>query len=184
MAAERSPNDFYRTPSWAIERFLCAWSPTIPAPKLILEPAAAGRALLPPLRATWPAATICPRDLVLQPGDEGVVEQRNFWLDDEPEQFDLVITNPPYEIAETFVRAGLMKLRQGGRLALLLRLGFLASRERKPLFTAHVPESVWVLTERPSFGTGPTAGKTDFSEYAWMVWQRGQRRKHAELRWL
>lgn len=179
--AQRIENDHYRTPTWAVERFLHAWAPTIAAPSLILEPAAAGRALLPPLRQAWPNATICPRDLALQPGDEGVVEQRNFWLDDTPESFDLVITNPPYVFAETFVRQGLTKVRRGGHLALLLRCTFIGSAERIPLFKSLKPYQGWVLPERPAF----RREGTDSAPSVWFVWKNdGRRRLYTELRWL
>lgn len=171
----RAADDFYSTPEWVLERFLRSFAPTIAAPARILEPAAGDGALLSLLADCWPAAQLDAFDLHSR---HTGVTQRDFWFDDGPERYDLVITNPPYVHAEAFVRYGLEKLAPGGRLALLLRLGFLGSLQRRELWQQSMAETIWVLSERPSFRNGTT----DFSEYAWFVWKQGSRRKHARLR--
>ena len=166
---EAPAHEYFQTPDWAVIIYLDAWAPTINPPTNILEPAAGGRALLGPLRRAWPNATIDPRDIELQPGDEGIVKQSNFWLDDAPERFDLCISNPPFSIAETFVRQSLTKVRAWGYVSMLLPLGFLCSQERAG-FRAEVglPLETWALASRPSFkGNG-----TDSRDCGWMVWRR------------
>lgn len=93
-----------------------------------------------------------------------------------------IVTNPPYNSAEGFVRAGLEKADR--KFALLLRLAFLEGANRqRTIFSKCPPSRVWIFSERITFypakaeqkGSGTTA-------YAWFVWDKdtpGQ----TELRW-
>jgi hypothetical protein len=93
-----------------------------------------------------------------------------------------VITNPPYNAAEGFVRSGLNSAES--KFALLLRLAFLegAGRQRT-IFTDAPPSRVWVFSERITFypdgavqkGSGTTA-------YAWFVWDKDHNGQ-TELKW-
>jgi hypothetical protein len=79
--------------------------------------------------------------------------------------FDVVITNPPYNQALEFVRAS---LRWGKVVVMLLRLNWIASQKRHAFVREHPPD-VYVLPNRPSF----TGKGTDSIEYAWFVWGQG-----------
>ena len=93
-----------------------------------------------------------------------------------------VITNPPFNAAEGFVRSGLRATER--KFALLLRLAFLegAGRQRT-IFTDAPPSRVWVFSERITFypagavkkGSGTTA-------YAWFVWDKDAP-SQTELKW-
>jgi hypothetical protein len=94
-----------------------------------------------------------------------------------------VVTNPPYNAAEGFVRAGLRAADH--KVALLLRLAFLEGANRqRTIFSECPPSRVWVFSERITFypagavrqGTGTTA-------YAWFVWDK-KREGPTELSWL
>lgn len=83
-----------------------------------------------------------------------------------------IITNPPYNAAEGFVRSGIE--RASCKFALLLRLAFLEGANRqRTIFAKCPPSRVWVFSERITFypagavqkGTGTTA-------YAWFVWDK------------
>jgi hypothetical protein len=93
-----------------------------------------------------------------------------------------IVTNPPYNSAEGFVRAGLEKAEK--KFALLLRLAFLEGANRqRTIFGKHPPSRVWVFSERITFypanavrkGSGTTA-------YAWFVWDKDAR-SGTELSW-
>ncbi|HUB14614.1 MAG TPA: hypothetical protein VMB34_21870 [Acetobacteraceae bacterium] len=97
---------------------------------------------------------------------------------------DNIITNPPYNSAEGFVRAGLVQCRH--KLALLLRLAFLEGANRqKTIFDTTPPARIWVFSERITFypagavqkGSGTTA-------YAWFVWDKQAAGQKTQLRWL
>ncbi|WP_193172786.1 hypothetical protein [Nisaea nitritireducens] len=94
-----------------------------------------------------------------------------------------IVTNPPYNAAEGFVRSGLSSVDQ--KFALLLRLAFLEGANRqRTIFSESPPSRVWVFSERITFypagaerkGSGTTA-------YAWFVWDKDAP-SGTELRWL
>jgi hypothetical protein len=93
-----------------------------------------------------------------------------------------IVTNPPYNAAEGFVRSGVE--RAGSKFALLLRLAFLEGANRqRTIFTDCPPARVWVFSERITFypagavqkGSGTTA-------YAWFVWDKDAS-GGTELKW-
>lgn len=122
--------------------------------------------------------------------------------------FDLAILNPPYSLAEDFVRRAIFEAKpQRATVAALLRLGFLESRERVAFHREH-PADVFIFASRPSFidpqawrpcprcigGTKPReekctrcAGKTqikggsDSTAYAWFVFGPGRGGRWAVL---
>lgn len=96
---------------------------------------------------------------------------------------DNIVTNPPFNAAEGFVRSGLAS--SGKKFALLLRLAFLEGANRqRTIFNEFPPSRVWVFSERITFypegavrkGSGTTA-------YAWFVWDKAAAGR-PELKWL
>lgn len=94
-----------------------------------------------------------------------------------------IVTNPPYNAAEGFVRSGLHSADK--KFALLLRLAFLEGANRqRTIFSNAPPSRVWVFCERITFypagavrkGTGTTA-------YAWFVWDKDAN-SGTELKWI
>ena len=95
-----------------------------------------------------------------------------------------IVTNPPYNCAEGFVKAGLRQTTH--KLCLLLRLAFLeGANRRRTIFATTPPARVWVFSERITFypagaevrGSGTTA-------YAWFVWDKLTENRPTELNWL
>lgn len=95
---------------------------------------------------------------------------------------DNIITNPPYNCAEAFVKTGAVQARS--KFALLLRLAFLEGANRaNTIFSKVPPARVWVFSERITFypagaerkGSGTTA-------YAWFVWDKDAP-SQTELKW-
>jgi hypothetical protein len=96
---------------------------------------------------------------------------------------DNIVTNPPYNAAEGFVKSGVKLARN--KFALLLRLAFLEGSNRaNTIFSQMPPSRVWVFSERITFypagaiqkGNGTTA-------YAWFVWDKNAS-STTELKWL
>ena len=96
---------------------------------------------------------------------------------------DNIVTNPPYNSAEAFVKAGLLQSRR--KMALLLRLAFVEGANRqRTLFAKTPPARIWVFSERITFypagavqkGSGTTA-------YAWFIWDK-QNMGTSEMKWL
>lgn len=178
---QRNANDFYRTPPEITTQFLDVWGKRKTFTR-ILEPAAGDGAMLDPLRARWPDATIDAFDISPQRDD---IAERGFFLD-ESGPYDLIFTNPPYRHALQFAEQGLSMLAPGGNLVLLLRLAFFASKRRSPFFHRHMPTDLYVLSQRPSFlakAHDRTASRaTDFSDYGWFVWKAGSRNRICRTR--
>jgi SAM-dependent methyltransferase len=81
--------------------------------------------------------------------------------------FDLIVSNPPYFIAEPIIRKAWSLLRPEGRMVFLLRLAFLAGVGRyNGLWNDLYPNEVAVMSRRPSFYGGGTNG-TDFGLFVW-----------------
>lgn len=146
-------NDYYRTPTWCVD----AIRDYIPNVAEVCDPCAGDGAILdafyedaaceaPPLRALEidpalaakirPEVTTTVRD-ALSPEPWGAKGN--------------VVMNPPYSLAEAFVRRALAEVEpHGGCVFALLRLGFLESAGRVDLH-AEYPSHVYPLSVRPSF---------------------------------
>jgi hypothetical protein len=101
----------------------------------------------------------------------------NLWASQQPvwesygTRYDLIIGNPPFGLAEEFVRYSLSLLDKNGWLVFLLRLAFLEGQDRgRGLWSEFPLHTCGVYSPRPSF-TGD--GKTDATAYAAYVWQKG-----------
>lgn len=93
-----------------------------------------------------------------------------------------IVTNPPFNSAEGFVRAGLEKADR--KFALLLRLAFLEGANRqRTIFSRCPPSRVWIFSERITFYPANTVQKgSGTTAYAWFVWDKDAPRS-TELRW-
>ena len=85
---------------------------------------------------------------------------------------DIIITNPPFSLTCEFLEKSLDELKPDGALAYLQRVNFLGTIERLPFWkrVGH-PDKLPVVVPRPSF----VNGKTDSCEYAWLIYDRGNR---------
>jgi len=99
----------------------------------------------------------------------------DFLTDDfDGTNFEAIIGNPPYSLAEEFVRKSKTLLEQRGYIYFLLRLEFLASKKRHfGLFREFRPKKVYVLSRRPSFFSTTNGHTTDAMDYAMFLWQEG-----------
>lgn len=85
------------------------------------------------------------------------------------EKYDIIISNPPFYLAEEFIEKSMELTEYGGYIILLLRLNFFGSKKRKPIFEKNMPHSCYVHHKRISFMNGAT----DSIEYAHFIWQKG-----------
>jgi len=83
-----------------------------------------------------------------------------------------IITNPPFNSAEGFLRTALQQTDR--KIALLLRLAFLESAHRaNTIFSVSPPSRVWVFSERITFyPSGATRAGSGTTAYAWFVWDK------------
>lgn len=135
----------------------------------ILEPSVGGGAWVDALRERWSGARIHGHDIDL--GAEGLRRCDScttgdfLGVDLTKVGFVAVVGNPPYRDAEAHVRHA---LKHAPVVAFLLRLAFLESLQRAPLWREHPAAKVVVLSRRPSF----TNGGTDSAAYGFFIWDQ------------
>ena len=86
-----------------------------------------------------------------------------------------IITNPPYSKGKEFVEKSLELIKDGGKVAMFLKLTFLEGQARRKLFEQNPPKAVYVFSKRQN-----CARNGDFSTYktnsnmcyAWFVWEK------------
>jgi hypothetical protein len=93
------------------------------------------------------------------------------------EKYKVVITNPPFNIAEDIIKKSFEFVTDGGYVIMLLRLNFFGSKKRESFWENNMPILTFVHRERISF----TDGKTDSIEYMHCVWKKGTTQNHTKL---
>lgn len=164
-------DDFYATPPEAVASLLAIEKKWLPS-GTIWEPACGDGAIVLPLRAA--GFDVVATDLVDRgcpdstPGLDFVRDGRNPGRGTTK----AVITNPPFKLAEEFVRRA---LGQCDYVAMLLRLAFLESVgrrtffEQSPLARVHVSARRLPMMHRDGWA-GPKS--TSAVAHAWFVWDR------------
>ena len=161
--------DIRYTPAWCTEALLDVCPP--PTGQPVLDPAAGDGAILRVLRMRGYDVQWCE---IREEEAEGLMAIGwgcvGDWLSvrHRPGPWSIV-TNPPYSIGPAFMTA--CHATQPDYCAALLRLNHLGSASWLSLWRKHPPSGLLVLgSRRPSFSAD---GKTDASEYVWVVWQSG-----------
>lgn len=184
----REPEDFYRTPAWVTRAILPHLG--INEGSVVLDPCCGDGAILDVIESAHPKAL---RFGIELDGDRAArararhtVEQRDA-LDVAPWAFrfqqsfpnaaypTVVVTNPPFKTAMGFVtRARSEVAPRLGLVAMLLRLNWLASKERRGFHCAS-PGDIHVLSRRPEFAASLSclgaAGKTRKTGCGWALLQ-------------
>jgi hypothetical protein len=95
---------------------------------------------------------------------------------------DNIVTNPPYNAAEGFVKQGLRLSHR--KFALLLRLAFLEGVNREnTIFSKTPPSRVWIFSERITFyPAGRVTAGSGTTAYAWFVWDKDS--TGSEVKWI
>lgn len=88
--------------------------------------------------------------------------------------YDLIVSNPPYHIAEAVIWQAWSMLAAKGTMIMLLRLAFQAGIQRyQTLWRQLSPVTVGICSRRPSFYGGGTNG-TDYGIYVWRKDEQGR----------
>lgn len=155
--------DFYPTPRWATEALL---SKSLIHPRhSILEPCCGDGAISKVLEEQGHVVTSSDKF------DRGYGTVKDAF--DYNECFDVIITNPPFAIAEDLILHFLPLYNE--QMCFLLRTAFLESASRyERIFSKMPPQVIYVFSERvsmyPKGHKGKMAGGT--TSYAWFVWDR------------
>lgn len=102
---------------------------------------------------------------------DSLADIREDYLEIEsPGDFDVIITNPPFNLARAIIEKALESVNDGGFVIMLLRLNYFGGQLRKDMWDKQMPKYAFVHNRRISFTDD---GKTDSIEYMHCVWQKG-----------
>ena len=163
---ERQSEDYYATDPIAIDKLLNAFD----IPEMVWE-CACGEGHLSKRLQEYGYA-VKSTDLIYRGFGNGEVD----FLKTDIKNFEGdIITNPPYKYALEFVYKAMDTVREGGNVAMFLRLLFLEGQKRRKLFDEYPPKRIHVFSSRIGCAKGG-----DFENnitkavcFAWFVWQKG-----------
>jgi hypothetical protein len=137
-------------------------------PWFLWEPACGDGAIVVPLRES--GRSVVATDLV-ERGCPMAEARVDFLLEARaPVINDGIVTNPPFKLADEFVRRS---LGLASYVAMLLRINFLAGQAHKALFAEHPPARVHISSRRfPMMHRQGWDGPIETSQmdYVWLVW--------------
>lgn len=159
-ANKRRDLDFYPTPPEATHALMGFLQ--LPWDTLVWEPAC-GDGTMSRVLAQYVRSTISSDIRDTGFGDGGVD-----FLQTKRIGVGAVITNPPFNVSEQFIRHA---LTQAPVVAMLLKSQYWHAAKRTDLFYEHPPSWVLPLNWRPDFMGGERGGAPTM-EVAWSVWRR------------
>lgn len=202
-AAVRNPQDYYVTPQWAILDLLDALCADA-GPELGFDIANTGLIVLDPCAGGDAGHGMAYPEAIAKHGKLNV--QSLITLDIREDSLalhkadylyfalgtftpDIIITNPPFNLALPIIQKALRDVRTGGLVVMLQRLNFFGSEERSTWMKSHMPALTYVHAKRLRFhdkgAVSPKTGKPltgDSIEYAHFVWQRGNHPRFSKTR--
>jgi hypothetical protein len=165
----RKPADLYPTPADCTYSLLPHIAHLLPSDAYILEPACADGQMVRPLQEFGYVVD----GFDLRPEVKGGVGGVDFLDRDngtfEDGIYDGIITNPPFTIAEEFIRRS---LEIAPVAVMLLKAQYWNTKGRKKLFRETRPLMELNLTWRPAF-LEAERGKSPLMDCMWVVWVRG-----------
>jgi len=174
---EREVDDFYPTPSYAVEELLKreVFSGNI-------WECACGDGSLSKVFENA-GYKVKSTDLV----DRGFGENGIDFLNSETEWNGDIITNPPYKFGKEFVEKAMELIPEGKKVAMFLKLQFMEGKARKNLFLKYPPKVIYVsssrllCTKNAEFDKMIEGGGSAVA-YGWYVWEKGYKGK-TEIQW-
>ncbi len=190
---KRQVSDYYVTPPSCVKEFLSAWFtdlqqettdynpiPERPDRMLWLDPCSGGdknhgMSYADTLQSEL---GINPLTIDIRPDSKAeiIADYLTYKLKSKP---DIIISNPPFFIAQEFITKALSDITDDGYVIMFLRLNFLGTQIRKQFFDNNMPETIYVHHKRPSFTDD---GGTDSIEYAHFIWRKGQKLSESILK--
>lgn len=161
--AVRHERDLYETPLECTRALIKNWYEDYPYKGMIWEPCCGPGKLAGQLRRYTPSVYCS--DI----HDYGYKHQNEVvdFLSVEKARAPIIITNPPFVIADHIINKG---MQLGVRsMALLLKSNYWHAASRVPLFKKYPPKTIAAMTWRPNF----TGGKGGMMDCIWCIWEEG-----------
>lgn len=96
------------------------------------------------------------------------------FLNETLENFDGdIVTNPPFNVAEKFIRQALASVRDSHKVAMFLRFTFLGGKRRRDLFRSFPPKTMYLFSGRVECGKNGVFENKTGVDYVWVVWEKG-----------
>lgn len=180
--AVRKESDNYPTPIETAKTFWKHYRPDcfaiFPSPIEILEPCCGSGNILNAFDKVYPDLSLMTNKTLVDIRQEvfsQVVFLGNTIINDfltfkAIKEYDLIITNPPYSIAQEVIEKCFEIASERTEIIMLLRLGFLESKKRRIFWDKHPLTELYICGERPSF----TNGGNDSTAYGWFVWKNSE----------
>lgn len=89
------------------------------------------------------------------------------FLETHPRECQWIITNPPFSLAESFIKRCIEHQKP---FALLLKSQYWHAKRRLNLFREHKPDYILPLTWRPDFLFGERGSGSPLMDVVWVVW--------------
>jgi hypothetical protein len=171
---ERVNNDYYATPPESTKALLAEVDFT---GEVFMEPCVGAGHIADVIKEYYVNAKVIGCDIV----DRGYPNTNvlDFLKTKFNFKIDNIITNPPYSLAQEFLEKSIEITKEGGKIAMFLKIQFLEGQKRKDMFKRYPPKHVYVFTKRqnPWRNGSPVDenGKPWSSTmcFAWFVWEVG-----------
>lgn len=184
-ARQEHASDYYITPVKDIELFLhelIKYEPEVfNNSKLILDPCSGGDSKYP---MSYPEALKKFTDTPIVTCDireDSLAKHKANYLKVKLRKYDMIITNPPFNIAKEIIQKALEDVNEGGFVVMLLRLNYFGSKDRFEFWKNNLPKYSFVHHSRIGF-IPDQPSKTDSIEYMHAVWQKGHTPEFCNLR--
>lgn len=175
----RAANDFYATRPHDVE-LLYKYEPSIINGRI--WECACGAGHISETLLKLGAKDVFSSDIV----DYGYGHVIDFLADTEHNNFDVIITNPPYKACVDFVMHALDCVNDNGIVVMLLRTLFLEGQQRyTKIFKDNRPKYVYVFVKR-TYGlkNGDINNKSSSAmSHSWFIWEKGYK-GDTIVRWL
>lgn len=189
---DRHKSDYYITPQSVVSLFLDCWLSDLqneeeynfiaerPDKVRWLDPCAGGddnheMSYAETIKRNFEPSVLDTQDI----REDSKAETKADYLLTQNKGYDIIITNPPFDIAREIIIKAQEEVNEGGYVVMLLRLNFLGSKDRKVFFEDNMPERIYVHSKRICFTED---GATDSIEYAHFVWKKGLKLKESKLK--
>ena len=163
----RKPADLYPTPVDCTYSLLPHIVNLLPADAKVWEPACADGQMVEPLREFGYSVMATDLRPDVKGGHGGIDFLGNSVY--HGQKYDAIITNPPFNAAELFIRRS---LEIAPVVVMLLKAQYWNTKNRKKLFRETRPLLELNLTWRPAF-LAQERGNSPLMDCMWVVWQRG-----------
>lgn len=172
---ERKERDLYETPAW-VTIVLCGLLPR--RSHFVWEPAAGTGKMRNALIGE--GFSVIASDI--EPYED--IERADFSrFHVAPKDVWAIVTNPPYALAESFVRHAIELMRpRRGLVAMLLRVDWDSAKTRRDLFSEHPAFAMKItLLDRIQWFAGGASNPSE--NHAWFVWDWQSEGREPILRW-